>query len=268
MFVPRFTFCGCGFMGMYHLGVATALREAIPELLLAKEARFAGASAGSIVATLLATNASLEGSKEFVLDLAAQSRQHFGGALNPSFNLMKALEKSLEEFLGQSTAPAPGRLTISITQFPAKKSYVNTYWNFQHVLDSILYSCFIPLYGSVFPHRDLEFYKKYDGGFTDNLPLSEEGFFTVSPFTGTFDITPSSHTEDIYAINLDRYSSGPHTDCGYKRLTVNGMSVFLSRYNLTALKHGGFPPSARILEKYFQIGHKDALDFLRRRKVY
>lgn len=41
------SFAGCGFLGIYHVGVASALREYAPDLFIN---RVAGASAGAIAA--------------------------------------------------------------------------------------------------------------------------------------------------------------------------------------------------------------------------
>ncbi|CAG5133884.1 unnamed protein product, partial [Candidula unifasciata] len=48
------SFCGCGFLGMYHLGVISCLSQRSPSLLEQLE-RVAGASAGAIMAVLLVT---------------------------------------------------------------------------------------------------------------------------------------------------------------------------------------------------------------------
>ena len=48
------SFCGCGFLGMYHLGVASCLVKHGPGFLASVD-RVAGASAGALVAALLVT---------------------------------------------------------------------------------------------------------------------------------------------------------------------------------------------------------------------
>lgn len=47
----NFSFAGCGFLGIYHVGVASCLKQHAPQLL--KNAKFAGASAGAMVACCL-----------------------------------------------------------------------------------------------------------------------------------------------------------------------------------------------------------------------
>ena len=50
--VPSFSFSGCGFLGVYHVGVAACLKEHT-DVVNRKEIKFAGASAGALVATIL-----------------------------------------------------------------------------------------------------------------------------------------------------------------------------------------------------------------------
>lgn len=53
----NFAFAGCGFMGIYHIGVASCLREYAPAHMLKN--KISGASAGSMVAALLLCEAPL-----------------------------------------------------------------------------------------------------------------------------------------------------------------------------------------------------------------
>jgi len=47
----NFSFAGCGFLGIYHVGVTSCLKQHIPQLL--DGIKFSGASAGSMVACCL-----------------------------------------------------------------------------------------------------------------------------------------------------------------------------------------------------------------------
>lgn len=49
------SFCGCGFLGIYHLGVAACLKQLSPTLL-SNVSKIAGASAGALVASVLVTD--------------------------------------------------------------------------------------------------------------------------------------------------------------------------------------------------------------------
>jgi len=54
--VPHLSFSGCGFLGIYHVGVASCCREYAPHLVADK---IAGASAGALVACALITDCCL-----------------------------------------------------------------------------------------------------------------------------------------------------------------------------------------------------------------
>jgi hypothetical protein len=56
-----FSFAGCGFLGSYHLGVAAVLKSQVPHLL--EKARFGGASAGALIASLILLDIPLGKSK-------------------------------------------------------------------------------------------------------------------------------------------------------------------------------------------------------------
>lgn len=64
------SFAGCGFLGVYHIGVATCLQERVPRLL--RDARcIYGASAGALAGAVLIGGGSLGGSD---LRLVGKSR--------------------------------------------------------------------------------------------------------------------------------------------------------------------------------------------------
>jgi predicted acylesterase/phospholipase RssA len=54
--VPNLSFSGCGFLGIYHVGVASCLKEYAPQLVAQK---ISGASAGALVAAALITDCCL-----------------------------------------------------------------------------------------------------------------------------------------------------------------------------------------------------------------
>ncbi|XP_038833916.1 patatin-like phospholipase domain-containing protein 2 [Salvelinus namaycush] len=53
------SFAGCGFLGIYHIGVASCLLEQAPYLIKGA-AKIYGASAGSLSASVLASQASID----------------------------------------------------------------------------------------------------------------------------------------------------------------------------------------------------------------
>ena len=62
------SFAGCGFLGIYHVGVSACFRKYAPELLVQ---RIAGASAGALAAACLLCNADL-GKEGLVVHSAKQ----------------------------------------------------------------------------------------------------------------------------------------------------------------------------------------------------
>lgn len=50
------SFSGCGFLGLYHMGVACCFRQYCPQI---SQNQISGASAGALVATALACNINL-----------------------------------------------------------------------------------------------------------------------------------------------------------------------------------------------------------------
>ena len=53
----NFSFAGCGFLGIYHVGVASCLKQHAPHLV--KNCKFAGASAGALVASCIISDCCL-----------------------------------------------------------------------------------------------------------------------------------------------------------------------------------------------------------------
>ena len=112
------SFAGCGFHGIYHFGVISCLQRHGKNIM--KDIRgYGGASAGSLVAAMLATSTPLEHGLQFTTDLADKVRGHFLGALNPSFDLMQHLDDALNKFLPHDAHKrASGRLYVSVSSFP------------------------------------------------------------------------------------------------------------------------------------------------------
>lgn len=67
------SFAGCGFLGIYHVGVASCFKEYAPHLYAE---RVSGASAGALVACALVTGACLGKIVIFLSSLATTSGTH------------------------------------------------------------------------------------------------------------------------------------------------------------------------------------------------
>ena len=118
------SFAGCGFLAFYHLGVATCLSSHAPKFLKSVTA-FAGASAGSLVATMLATSLPLNKCTDFVHELTEEARSHPLGPFNPQFDIVRSLQKGLELHLpSDSHKIASGRLYVSVTSLKERKNVI------------------------------------------------------------------------------------------------------------------------------------------------
>ena len=118
------SFAGCGFLGVYHLGVAACLSSHAPQFLKNVTA-FAGASAGSLVAAVLATSAPLNKCSDYVIDLTHDARRHPLGPFNPQFDLVGNLRRGLELHLpSNSHRVCSGRLFVSVTSLKDRKNVI------------------------------------------------------------------------------------------------------------------------------------------------
>lgn len=241
------SFAGCGFHGMYHLGVIQCLHRHGKGLL--KEVHcFGGASAGSLVAALLVTSTPLETGLKFTVDLATKARKQFLGALSPSFDLMQHLQAGLEQFLPEDAHErASGKLYVSLSSFPQRDNLIVSQFDSRdELIQVLLASCYIPLYGGMtVPVYKGE--KWFDGGFSDNLPVFESGkTIRVSPFCGNFEICP--HDKQSYN--------------WFKTTLGKNMEVVVNFRNMERGFQALFPPSSKDLHKIYKHGYSDALNFL------
>ncbi|XP_040122305.1 patatin-like phospholipase domain-containing protein 4 isoform X3 [Oryx dammah] len=93
------SFAACGFLGIYHLGAASALCKHGRKLLKDVKA-FAGASAGSLVASVLLTAPQkIEECNKFTYDFAEEIRRQSFGALTPGYDFMARLRACVTRML-------------------------------------------------------------------------------------------------------------------------------------------------------------------------
>ncbi|XP_044091512.1 patatin-like phospholipase domain-containing protein 4 isoform X3 [Neovison vison] len=218
------SFAACGFLGIYHLGAASALCRHGQKLLKAVKA-FAGASAGSLVATVLLTAPEkIEECNEFTYDFAEEIRRQSFGAVTPGYDFMARLRSGMERILPPNAHElAHGRLHVSITNSKTRENYLV----------------------SSFPSREDLIKTWVDGGLTDSLPILPVGrTVTISPFSGRPDISPQDKGQ------LDLY------------VNLANQDVTLSVANLVRLNQALFPPSKRKMESLYQLGFEDAIRFL------
>ncbi|MEQ2193800.1 hypothetical protein XENOCAPTIV_014396 [Xenoophorus captivus] len=110
------SFAGCGFLGIYHIGVASCLLEKAPYLVKGATKLY-GASAGALTASVLASQACIAKCCEDVIEVAKEARKRNLGPLHPSFNLVKVLKSGLNRDLpSDAHVLASGRLCVSLTR--------------------------------------------------------------------------------------------------------------------------------------------------------
>ncbi|XP_020936533.1 patatin-like phospholipase domain-containing protein 4 isoform X9 [Sus scrofa] len=186
------SFAACGFLGIYHLGAASALCKHGKKLLKDVQA-FAGASAGSLVASVLLTAPEkIEECNAFTYNFAEEIRRQWFGAVTPGYDFMGRLRSGMESILPPNAHElAHHRLHVSITSTRTRENYlVSSFPSREDLIQVLLASSFVPIYAGLRPvaYRGQ---KWIDGGFTDSLPILPGGrTVTISPFSGRLDISP------------------------------------------------------------------------------
>ncbi|XP_077200370.1 patatin-like phospholipase domain-containing protein 4 isoform X1 [Paroedura picta] len=240
------SFAACGFLGIYHLGAATALCRHGKKLLNSVKA-FAGASAGALIATLLLTvPENIEECVKFTHSFAEETRKQYLGALTPGYDLMTKLRGSIDSILPPNAHEiAENRLFISVTSAKNGRNHLlSNFASREDLVKALLASSFIPLYAGI-NAVDCNGEKWIDGGLTNGLPILPVGrTVTISPFCGRLDICPQDRGR------IDVYVKVPKQD------------LMLSIANFIRLHQSLFPPSQKKMESLFQDGYDDAILFL------
>lgn len=186
--VTAVTFCGCGFLGVYLVGVATYMQHHTPKIL---RGRLGGSSVGSLIATCLACDVPLEVVRKSIIETAKASREYILGAFNPLFPLEEPLLRSLLELLPEDAhIRASGRLYLSLTRASTlTNEVVSQYETRDELLRAVLCCCFLPGV-SGFSVPTFQGRKYIDGGMSNNMPLKGPFTISVNAFAGGFDICP------------------------------------------------------------------------------
>ena len=135
------TFSGCGFLGIYHIGVISCLKQHAPRYLQ-HFTHFGGASAGALSACTLMFNMDLESCVQFVMMLAGKARNSMFGPLCQDFDPVAIIRKTFMRFLPENAHEiASGNLHISMTRVSDWQNVVvSEYESKQELVDvSIFY---------------------------------------------------------------------------------------------------------------------------------
>uniref|UniRef100_A0A3P8U928 triacylglycerol lipase n=1 Tax=Amphiprion percula TaxID=161767 RepID=A0A3P8U928_AMPPE len=239
------SFAGCGFLGIYHIGVASCLLEKAPYLIKGATKLY-GASAGALTASVLASQAAITKCCEDVLEVAKEARKRNLGPLHPTFNLVKVIRSGLTRDLpSDAHVLASGRLCVSLTRVSdGENVLVSEFSSKEELIQALICSCFIPIYCGLIP-PSFRGVRYVDGGISDNLPQSElKNTITISPFSGECDICPRDNSTSFH------------------ELRFTNTSIQINLGNMYRLSRALFPPEPKVLAEMCQSGYKDALRFL------
>lgn len=249
------SFAGCGFLGIYHLGVAKILFSNGTKFL-EKVQRISGASAGALVAAIIVVRPGdeevIKECANFSVNLAKEIKSKLFGLLTPGINLLDPLEVFLNKIIPPNGHEiATNRLYISVTNAENKRNEIVSSFASKHELVQYLLasSCVPFVTGS--KHVTINGKKYYDGGMTDNMPAFPDGrTVLVSPFDGRQDICPrDGQARQWY-------------------MSINKQDFRLNLMNLIRGVHTMFPPSDSVLQKYYEQGCSDTKRFLIHEKFY
>ncbi|CAN7999102.1 unnamed protein product [Ixodes hexagonus] len=240
------SFSGCGFLGIYHVGVASAFREYAPNCL----GKIAGASAGALAAAGLCCEVPFGESTTYVLRIAVRARQRALGPLHPGFDINSIIHDGLVKLLPENAhLMCNGKLHISLTRVSDGKNVLLSHFDSREdLIQALKCSCFIPFYSGLRPPK-INGVAYMDGGFTDNLPTLDENTVTVSPFAGDSDICPIDDSFNLMQI------------------TFSNTSITLCPGNLYRASRIFFPPHPEILSRMCQQGFDDAVRFLQKNNM-
>jgi len=254
--VARFalSLSGCGFLGVYHFGAIHCFQKH-GRKFLEKCDRFAGASAGSLVAAVMVTCPDkIQDCLTAWYSLADEVIQKPFGALTTDYSLIKRVEEYVESIMPVDAHKlANGRLFISVTcNADNKNCIVSEYESRESLLKYLVGSCYIPFYAGAVTPPLIGGKEWVDGGLSTNLPkFVDRRTITISPFSGEADISP----EDGWAI-FDW------------SVTLANQTVKLNLGNMKRGMQALFPPSMQVLEDYYKLGYMDTMKFLMKHRSF
>ena len=238
------SFSGCGFLGVYHIGVASCLKQHAKSLINSFD-KIYGCSAGSLVAAMLLVDIGIEEVCQHTMDVVAQARAGIFGPLSPGFKLNEILLKNLNEKLPMDAhLKTNGKLFVSLTRvYDGKNVIISDFATREELINVLLCSCFVPFYSGFVPPKYRGIYY-VDGGISNNLP-SFNDTITVSPWSGSSDICPRNDDESSL---ID--------------LIVVNTSIQATPSNIYRCSTMFFPPDPKILRDFCTQGFQETVQYL------
>ncbi|XP_040567487.1 uncharacterized protein [Lepeophtheirus salmonis] len=247
--LQNLSFAGCGFLGIYHVGVSAAMRQYAPDLIFNK---ISGASAGAMAAVCLIAGTPLREMANKILSACAICRSHVGGAFNPAFNISTIIEDSLTQILPENVHElVNGKLHISVTRvYDGTNVIISNFVSKKELIEAVVASSFIPIFSGIMPYR-YRGIRVIDGGFSVNAPKLDDGTITVSPFAGEYSICPkdSGRNKMLHRLYL--------TEIGHN----------ISIENLGRIVKVLYPPSPGVLAEMCSEGFRDAIAYLQKNNL-
>ncbi|CAF1236205.1 unnamed protein product [Adineta steineri] len=238
---------GCGFLGLYHIGVICAFKEHAPEVL---DNKMAGCSAGALVAACAMSGCCLGQMCSDALEIAIRARSRALGPLHPTFSIVDIIRNGLRRILPPNAHEiCTGRLYISLTRWKDNKNVViSQFHSREELIQVLICSSFVPYWSGIIPHKFRgEYY--WDGGLTNNNPIIDEGTILVSPFAGESDICPRDESGSFYSVDF------------------RGTDISCTQENLYRMTRALFPPNLSVLKQICWRGYIDGLKFLQTRNM-
>ncbi|KAM4734577.1 patatin-like phospholipase domain-containing protein 2 [Anableps anableps] len=244
------SFAGCGFMGIYYVGVISCILGRFPHFIQ-DASKIYGASAGALMAAIITLGIPLDKCCTDLMHMAKEARKHKLGPLHPAYNLLQLVQESLLEKLPEDAhVRVSGKLCLSLTRVSdGKNLLVSQFDSRNELIQALICSCFVPLYCGVVPPTYRGVYY-VDGAVSDNLPRCQLGrTITISPYAGESDLCPRASTLTFHEVRF------------------NNVSIQVNSENLYRVTSTFFPPDPEAMAEICQNGYMDALRFLQENEL-
>uniref|UniRef100_A0A0K0FAD1 PNPLA domain-containing protein n=1 Tax=Strongyloides venezuelensis TaxID=75913 RepID=A0A0K0FAD1_STRVS len=246
------SFSGAGFLGIYHYGVIHCLQGYAPTLM-SKVVRYAGTSAGSIIASLFALSPELfNQSIKLIMELADESNSRAFGPITNGFSIHEKLVKAVGEVIPSDISCLKDKLYISMTNAQTNENILyNNFTTKEQLTAAICASCYIPGWSANIssPHPVVDGISYIDGGISNNLPVFDDiETVTISPFSGNADISPVDNSLLSSLLPM--------------QITFGKQVYSASLANFQRMGYALFPPKGETLKMYYDLGFKDAFLYL------
>lgn len=146
------SFSGCGFLGLYHVGVICAFKEHAPEVL---ENKMAGCSAGALAAACAMCGCCVGQMCSDVLEIAIRARSRALGPFHPTFSIVDIIRNGLRRILPPNAHEiCSGRLFISLTKWKENKNVlISQFDSREELIQVLICSSFVPLWSGLIPPK-------------------------------------------------------------------------------------------------------------------